>query len=521
MVGNNRFFVWRVKVSLSENTPVLIGFGQVTKRPLENGWTGSPAQIMSAAIEDSIVDTGVSHDSIISSISDVVIIDTMHSSMENLPATIARDLNIQSARLRLAPVSGHVPQVAINRVCEEIVQGRATTAVVAGGEALRSARALIKSGKKPYWDGVSGNPELMFERKPFASSHEKTHGVWLAKDVYPLYETALRHHYGNSVEAHEREMGELWSGFSAVAAQNAHAWFPLEKTAAEIVSQDNGNRMVSYPYTKSMTAMNQVDQAAGVIITSIREAKRLGVDSSKWIFLHATAEAHEQGFITERSNYHSSPAIREMGVQVLDAAKITIDDVEFIDLYSCFPCAVELSRDALGIRKDDARPLTVTGGLSFGGGPGGSYMLTALVAMAKKLRQSVAAKGLITANGGLVGEHAVGIYSCSRPLRQPSYDVDELTACQQKVNCMAVPKFEEQPLGTGVVEAYTVVYGRDGKPSRVIVIGRLNNNVGARFVANTPAAKQLFLDVQETDFVGRHGSLSQEEGINIFSPFKV
>ena len=42
-----------------------------------------------------------------------------------------------------------------------------------------------------------------------------------------------------------------------------------------------------------------------------------------------------------------------------------IDEIDFFDLYSCFPSMVELGREALDISKNISNPLTVTGGLPF------------------------------------------------------------------------------------------------------------------------------------------------------------
>ncbi len=506
-------------MALDKNTPVLVGFGQVTLRAGESGVDVSPAQVMAQASRAALADTEVLVPGLASSVDQLVVVDTMRRSMDNLPASLAAELGLFHARQRLAPVSGHVPQIVIDRICDEICRGESNLALIAGGEALRSARARIKRGEKPYWNGEGGEPELMFDRNPFATDHEREHAIWLAKDVYPLFETGLRAFYGRSVKQHAQRLGELWAGMSKVAVDNEHAWFREEKLPADILSVEHGNRMISYPYTKVMNAMNQVDQGAAVLIMSLSEAESRGIDPARWIFLHSAAEAVERGFVSERVNYNSSPAIAAIGKQALEKAGCAIEDIDYLDLYSCFPCAVELGRDALGISEYDPRPLTVTGGLSFAGGPGGSYVLTALTAMAKKLRANAGARGLITANGGLLAEHAVGIYSSAPPVKQPDYDQATLCACQVKIDSLSAPRLEKEPNGRGVVEAYTVVHGRDGRAERGIVIGRLEEGDNARFIANTIADQALFHEMEETEFVGRRGSVSSHEGINIFEPF--
>lgn len=41
--------------------------------------------------------------------------------------------------------------------------------------------------------------------------------------------------------------------------------------------------------------------------------------------------------------------------------------LRYLDLYSCFPCVVQIAADVLGMAHDDPRGFTVTGGLPFYG----------------------------------------------------------------------------------------------------------------------------------------------------------
>jgi acetyl-CoA C-acetyltransferase len=74
----------------------------------------------------------------------------------------------------------------------------------------------------------------------------------------------------------------------------------------------------------------------------------------------------------------------------------------------------------------------------------------------------------------------------------------------------------EAPEGKAVVEAYTVVYDREGGPERGIVLGRTADN--ERFLANTPGERSLLEDFVKIEEVGRAGALSQREGKTVFDP---
>ena len=199
-------------------------------------------------------------------------------------------------------------------------------------------------------------------------------GVILPVHAYPLFENALRAAEGWTLEEHAARIGALWSRFSEVAAENPDAWIRTPRTADEIVHPGPGNRMVSFPYPKLCTANMQVDQGAASIVCSVEAARAAGVPEERWVFPLAGADGNDHWFISQRPELHRSPAIRYAGAAALEQAGLGIDDVASVDLYSCFPVAVQIAARELGLASDDpTRPLTLTGGLTFGGGPGNNY----------------------------------------------------------------------------------------------------------------------------------------------------
>jgi acetyl-CoA C-acetyltransferase len=55
-----------------------------------------------------------------------------------------------------------------------------------------------------------------------------------------------------------------------------HSWLQTPYTWEDIATVARGNRIVSTPYTKRMMSMDRVDQAAGVLMMSVAEARRRG-----------------------------------------------------------------------------------------------------------------------------------------------------------------------------------------------------------------------------------------------------
>src|SRR5581483_1579723 len=154
----------------------------------------------------------------------------------------------------------------------------------------------------------------------------------------------------------------------------------------ELLAATPGNRPVSLPYRKLLTANLQVDQATAVIMCSAGAAQANGVPRDRWVFAHASAYASDEWFMTERAQLAASPAINAAGHAALEHAGRAVDDVAYIDLYSCFPSAVQIAAAELGVTSTEDRPLTVTGGLTFAGGPGNNYAGHSVATAIRKLR---------------------------------------------------------------------------------------------------------------------------------------
>jgi acetyl-CoA C-acetyltransferase len=314
------------------------------------------------------------------------------------------------------------------------------------------------------------------------------------------------------VDAHRRALGSLCSRFSAIAAHNPYAWFRHERSAEEITTVTPQNRFIGFPYPKYMNAIMEVDQAAAVLMTSVGGARELGIDPSRWVYLCGAGDAHDLWFVSDRVNYFSSPAIRLAGQKALAMAGADIAEIDYFDLYSCFPSAVQIGRDMLGIPVDDPRPLTVTGGLPYHGGPGNNYATHAVATMMDKLRAAPGTKGLVSGLGWYVTKHSLGIYSAAPPPRP--WRREDPATYQGGLDAMPHPQLALAPQGRGTIETYTVLHDRDGTPARGVVIGRLTD--GQRFLANTPDDRVVLEALMSEEGVGRTGIVSTNNGTTRF-----
>jgi len=498
----------------STNYPVIVGAGQLTNHPKAIDQTLEPLAMMERVAREAENDAGAP--ALLEKVDSVQIVNFMSWSYADAPRMLAQRIGAEPNHTVYSSIGGETPQRLVNETAQAIVGGRIDIALLAGAEALESRRLARKLEAQLPWS-QRGTPQRMDgDNRPGFNEVEARHGATMPTRVYPLFENAIRARLGLSIEAHQNRLGELCSRFAAVAANNPYAWFQVEHSPEEIVSVRADNRMVGFPYPKLMNAIIETDQAAALIMTGSRTARELGIPEDRWVYLRGCGDATDKWFVSERLNYHSSPAIRAATQRALGMAGIPLDDVARFDLYSCFPSAVQMGLDALGLRPDDPRPLTVTGGLPYAGGPGNNYVMHSIATMIQHLRESAGEYGLVTGLGWFATKHSAGVYS-TRP-RDGEWKRTPPTMDQRQVDAMESPPFVEPAEGEATIETYTVVFNRDGEPEQGIVIGRLDNGSGERFFANTPPNRDLMLAMTREEFVGRLGSVRTEDGRNVFEP---
>jgi acetyl-CoA C-acetyltransferase len=433
----------------------------------------------------------------------------------NPPKSVARRIGISADRYIYTWNGGNMPQYLVNVLAEAIARGEIRAALIAGGEALRTQHAVERAGLSVDWsEDPGGQPELLGNPRRGWSDSEDRHNMRAAITFYPLIENAIRGARGRSVDGHMQAMGRLFARFAEVAARNPLATRREGYSAERLATVDAENRWIGFPYPRLMNANAFIDQAAALIMTSVGEARRLGVPESKWVFLHGCADADDHWYVSERTDLHSSQAIRWGARKALAMAGRTLADIGFFDLYSCFPSAVEIACAELGLAEEDPRGLTITGGLPYFGGPGNNYVTHSNSEMMRRLRSGPGSVGLVTANGNYITKHSFGVYS-TQPFPGP-WRRESPSILQSELDALPKARLVEGAGGPAIIETYTVMHGKCG-PEYAVVIGRLKEN-GHRFLANTPAERAVLEDLQERESLGRPGTARCFEGRNIFVP---
>ncbi len=475
---------------LETTTPIIVGVGQFMEAPETPGYAAcGPVELAAEAARAALADTRADrpvapeidvvattrtfHDS-------VPILATPFGTSNNFPRSIAKRVGVAPRRAIWEDAGGNTPQDLVSEMAELLHAGEARVVLLAGGEAVSTARHLQAEHRHVDWsETVAGDVEdRLGDVAKMVSEAEIRHRIYSVPPIYALAEHARRGRLGLSRAAYARTMGELFAPFTEVAARNPYASVRRAYTAAELMEVTDRNRMIADPYPRLVVSRDQVNQAAAVVMTTAGVARGLGIAEDRWVFLHGYARAAERPLL-ERADLDAFPAAELAGKAALAAAGIDVRDVAFFDLYSCFPIAVSSVRDALGIAADDGRALTVTGGLPFFGGPGNNYSMHAVASMVEVLRAHPGTRGFVGANGGMLSKYSVGVYSTTpRPfVRCDSGPVQAAVEARPPVVVTA------QPSGRASLESYTVIHHKDGSPAIGVAVGRLPD--ATRFLATT------------------------------------
>jgi acetyl-CoA C-acetyltransferase len=475
----------------------IAGAVQRSFRASDPGWTPrDPAALMAEVGKDAIADAGLGRDDI----DLVACVEPISWTYDDLAGRVAAALSLHKDARSLWKIAGGTsPQDLLHEVAARIAAGECEAALIAGAEAGQARARARREKTRLDWPARPEGYNPFRGQKPVALPLEQRHGLTAPIHVFPLFENGLRAHHGRSFEQQIALASRLLAKNNRVAVDNPHAWFREPLSAEQIATPSADNRMVCYPYTKRMNAFPEVDQAAALIVVSARKAEALRLPAPRRIALLGGAGAEDAWHGVEKISYAASPALNAVLRFALDAAALDASAIDLFDFYSCFPCAIELAVEALGLSPDDPRPFTATGGLSFAGGPGNEYVMHSLAAAVDSLRNQRARTALVTGLGMAASKFTASVIS-----NDPKVIAGASYATRDRIDCdHEGPRVVDAADGPAVIDTYTIEYDRENRPARAILVLRLPD--GSRTMANGPPHDEFCAALLAREPIGRAG----------------
>lgn len=444
-------------------TPVLVGIGVASQREEDPERALEPLDLMIAAVREAGRDALPEPAPLLAGVGRIAV-PKGRWRYANPGGEIARAIGAARGKSVLASV-GVLQQTLIGDACRAIEEDETDTALVVGGDAgYRILRATIKGVRAPERQQDDAPDVTLSPKDELRHPAELLAGMKMPVGLYAIIESAYRAQHGWSVDAHRDRLAQMYARFSAIAADNPHAWNRKRIDAETIRNPSDRNPMQAFPYTKLHCSTWNVDQAAALLFCSRERADALGIPREKRIHPVASTESNHMTQVSTRAHLAACPGAGMAGRAALEAGELDIADLDLVELYTCFPVAVETYAAELGLPL--ARDLTVTGSMAFAGGPYNNYVLQATCRMGELLRAGRGRHGLVSSVSGVLTKQGFGLWS-----REPGPNGCVLRDVSDDVaRSIGTKRVLESAAGSGTIAGYTVLYERGVQPRGVAVV---------------------------------------------------
>lgn len=475
---------------IDPRAPVIVGVGAMTQHVTDPTGGLDALELMAEATDRAGSDSGAS--GALGAL-DLVLASRGIWTYRDPGRVIAARFGATDVRSIVAEI-GILQQSLLTRAARAIADGDADVVLVCGTEAKHRSLLAQKAGivlDDPD-PSATAPDEVLQPVGEILTRTEIERELAVPAHQYASIESAIAHAEGRTPREQREHAAALWARFASVAAGNPDAWDRSAPSAEAIATPGPGNRAIAVPYTKLLCSQWNVDQAVAILLMATEKADSLGIARDRRVFAHAAAESNQMVPLPRRAEIHRWPAFEA----VAEALGLTAGGTELpsvVEIYSCFPAAVQVQARALGLPLD--APLTVSGGMTFGGGPLNSAALQAMAPFVRRLRDEPDQRGLTTSVSGMITKPGASVWSATPPVGDGFRSADVTEAATDRTETRdLVP----DAVGDAVVAAHTVVFD-GGEPARAVAVLDI---AGGRTVARS-GDRDLALDMSRADWVGR------------------
>jgi len=350
---------------------------------------------------------------------------------------------------------GVLQQNLINSACNKIINGDIRASLIVGGEARYKKIQALKEGIDFQETELSINPDHYVKAKDDLYIPEEVHALgMMAVGYYAIIESAMRHKKQLSLNAHEELLAQQYHRFSAIASTNPHAWKQKIFTADEIKQPSDTNQRIAYPYNKLHNSSWNVNQASALILCSQELADELDVPKNKRVYPLLSTETNHMVALIQRKSFTHSAGLELAANYMLQQSNQHKIQPTLYELYSCFPVAVQMFTEALGL--SETQDKTVTGGMPFAGGPLNNFLIHSTAQVLAKIRQNTSEVGLVTGVSGLMTKQSMALWA-----KEPLMDFHSKDFTNEAEAIDSPVPMSNLEIGQGTILGCTVVYEKN------------------------------------------------------------
>ena len=389
---------------------------------------------------------------------------------------------------------GILQQSLINDACKKIIDGKIKACLIVGGEArYKRIKAQIEN-KNFIETELNENPDFYVKPSDDLNINIEIENLGtMAVGYYAILESAFRCSKNRDFHDHHRNIANVYSKFSKIAKVNKMGWLKESFTSEDILNSSKRNPQMAFPYNKLHCTSWNVNQAAAMILCSEELADKLNINAKKRIYPLASSENNHMIPTLLRQNLFESYGLNLAAKFILDVCKKNNLKPTYYDLYSCFPAAVQMFAEALRIKNISSTSLT--GGMSFAGGPLNSYVINSTVQLFKKIRENKKNIGIITGVSGMMTKQSFALWS-GEPNCQYEFKDVSLKASKKEI----AKELSNKKDGNGKIIGYTVLNDKNSTKKAVIYVEDIS---GKRNIIRS-YDNEVINKMENNEWVGRN-----------------
>ncbi len=473
---------------------VIAGTSHLTKKP--NDTPLNVIELMCEATQRAAEDAG--NDNILSVV-DQIIVPQGTWNISNPGELVAQNLDIYAQAITYN--IGILQSSLIKRAIEDVSASRSRCTLIIGGEAKnyeRNASESLNIIPTPLDIRKKEPAEFIQPSELPISRYEIEMGLIRAPDQYALIENSYANAHKLTQKSHEALINKEWQEMARIADLVPSSWVH----DADKRLKDNGwGRPIATPYKLNHVTQWNVNQASAILITTAEIAKTYAKSSDRSIFPDVLIESNAVTPVTERSILHYCNGLHQINSEFFRLTGKKISESQFHELYSCFPIAVRLQREAYELGRN---PGTITGGMTFAGGPYNNFTLQGLSQLTRQVRETQTT-GVITSISGMLTKQ--GLISLSA--QQPSSGILLSDISHKTLSSADTVEIQPDLYGNAKVVSSTVSYN-SGIP-KVYILAENSNTQRRLLISETDTVIEEFLKshkVGDTIQINQKGLLS-------------
>jgi acetyl-CoA C-acetyltransferase len=403
---------------------------------------------------------------------------------------VAESNNINSAETYVTKI-GILQQNLINSACNKIINGEINGSLILGGESrYKMIRASIEN-EEYVETPLDINPDNYIKAPDDLQLdvEEKELGL-MAVGYYAILESAFRAASNSEINEHNDFLASIYAHFSKIASKNNDGWIGKSLKKSEIINKSKKNPPQAFPYNKYHCTSWNVNQSAAIIICSEAVADKLSVPNEKRVYPLASSENNHMIATLQRPNLIEPIGMRLASEYILKICEKNNLNIDFYDLYSCFPIAIQMFAKSLQLK--DINNSSITGAMPFAGGPINSFVLHSTVKLISKIRKQQKGTGIVTGVSGMMTKQSYALWS-----KNPVIDFiyKDFT---NEANSIETPiELSNEVNGDGVIIGYTVLKKNISKA--VIYLNTADNK--RKLI--TSSDKSIIESMENEEWVGK------------------